>query len=60
MGVKPEYFLIVLLTCSLAAFPTLLWSPVMSDAGGRLPWNKEWEVLMFSSPSFLLVPVGWH
>ena len=52
MGVKPEYFLIVSLSWSLAAFPMLVWPPVLSDAGGRLPWKKEWEVLVFSSPSF--------
>lgn len=60
MGVKPECFLIVSLSWSLAAFPMLVWSPVLSDAGGRLPWNKEWEVLVFPLPLFLLAPVGWH
>jgi len=59
-GVKPECFLIVSLSWSLGAFPMLVWLLTLGDAGGRLPWNKEWERLLFSSPSFLLVTVGWH
>lgn len=39
---KAEDFGIVWLC--LAAFPTLVWSPLLDDSGGRLSWDKEGSV----------------